>query len=224
MNVKKLSLLILLIIIAIGLLIFGDLTAFITILKAEVEINLLRTLVLFFITYVVVTLTGLPGAALLSTSSGYLFGFWPGVCISSLAAGSSAVLSFLLSRYLLKEWFNSHFSHLTTLINRDIKKDGLTHLFLLRLIPGIPFPLLNMSYGVTSIPLFSYWWVSQIALLPITLLLVNAGMKLREVSHPTDIFTPKIILSLLVLGLFPITVKWLYKKWSSTTINDHTTR
>lgn len=186
---------------------WNDLPVLIDTLRENVQTNPYQSMTLFIGLFLLVTITSLPGAALLTTSSGFLFGFWQGVLLSAISLGLSAVLSFLVARYFLRSWVEKHFVKIIRELNKDIDANGLTHLFLIRMIPGIPFPLLNMSYGVTKIKLLPYWWVSQIALLPITLLLVNAGASLESVTSPVDVFTPKIVLSLLAIGAFPIVIK-----------------
>lgn len=214
MQKKKIVLMLSMALLGLTLLFVLDIPTLIDELQQAYAEAPLQTMGVFVLLFVIVTVTGLPGAALLTTSSGYLFGLTEGILLSTLSSCVSAQLSFLISRYLLREWFEERFKNLVTRINRDVDENGLSHLFLLRLIPGIPFPLLNMSYGVTGINGFHFWWVSMLGTLPITILLTNAGVTLGEMSSPLELFTPQTVLSLLALGLFPITVKWLYKKWS----------
>lgn len=212
---EKILLILVMATVGITLLLVLDIPTLIHTLQANYEQAPFQTMLIFVLLFVTVTVSGLPGAALLTTSSGYLFGLTGGVLLSALSLSISAQLSFLLSRYLLRDWVEIRFAKLVQRINRDVKENGLSHLFLLRLIPGIPFPLLNMSCGVTGIRAFHFWWVTLLGTLPITVLLTNAGETLGEAHSPVALFTPRTVLSLLALGLFPIAVKWLYKTWSS---------
>lgn len=214
MQKKKILLLFVMGALAVTLLLVTDLPTLIEKLRETYAYAPLRTMVLYILLFVAVTVMGVPGAALLTTSSGYLFGLVEGTLLSMLSVSISAQLSFLLARYLLREWVETHFQKIINKINQTIATNGLSHLFLLRLIPGIPFPLLNMSYGVTTIDGRHFWWVTLLGTLPITLLLTNAGATLGTVESPIELFTPRALLSLLALGLFPIMIKWLIKKWS----------
>ena len=74
-------------------------------------------------------------------------------------------------------------------------------------MPLVPFFILNLVMGLTSIKLKTFYWVSQIAMLPATMIFVNAGTRLSEIESPKDILSLKLILSLVLLGLFPMIIK-----------------
>lgn len=214
MEKRKALTILLMLVCTVTLLLVGDLGEMIDTLQEMAASNPWGSRALFIVLFLVVTITGLPGAALLTTTSGYLFGFAQGVALSLCSSVLSALLSFLLSRYLFREWFERRFATLVARVNNTEENDRLSQLFLLRLIPGIPFPLLNMCFGVTPIKAKHYLWVSALGLMPITLLLVNAGARLESVDKAADILSPTIIISLIALGALPITVRWGYKKWS----------
>ncbi len=166
----------------------------------------------FLFLYVIVTLLALPGAALLSFSSGIIFGFAEGVIWAVLASGISSVLSFLLGRYLLRDFVEQRFQKTLEKINAGVEHNGPFYLFFLRVVPGVPFAVLNMSFGVTRMKIFTYWWISQLAMLPVTLLFVNAGIGVEDLSNPAGIFTMKTIVSLLIIGVLPLIIKVFLKK------------
>jgi uncharacterized membrane protein YdjX (TVP38/TMEM64 family) len=74
-------------------------------------------------------------------------------------------------------------------------------------MPVFPFFLVNLLMGLTPIKFWTYYIVSQIAMLPGTAIYVNAGTQLSEISSPKDILSLPLILSFVLLGLFPLVVK-----------------
>ena len=82
----------------------------------------------------------------------------------------------------------------------------------LRLIPAFPFFVINLVMGITSIRLKTFFFVSQIGMLPATIIYVNAGTQLAELESPKDILSFPIIASLLILALFPFIIKFAVNK------------
>lgn len=167
---------------------------------------------IFCLVYIIATVLGLPAAAVLSISAGLIFGIYKGVAIIFVGAGISAVLSFLLARYLFRDFVNRKFTDIITKVNHGVQKEGLFYLFFLRLVPGIPFPVLNMSFGITNMHIYNYYWVSQIALIPSILLLVSAGTGVTDVSSVQGVITVRTTLSLAGMGAVPLVAKFVHKK------------
>jgi len=156
---------------------------------------------------VATTALSLPGAAVLTLASGLIFGLQVGTLLSSFASTMGAGLAFLATRYFLKDWVQSKFGSKIDSINEGVKKEGAYYLFTLRLMPVFPFFLVNLLMGLTPIKFWTYYWVSQIAMLPGTAIYVNAGTQISEIESPKDILSPALILSFVLLGLFPLVIK-----------------
>ncbi|MDO9067727.1 MAG: VTT domain-containing protein, partial [Deltaproteobacteria bacterium] len=92
-------------------------------------------------------------------------------------------------------------------INKGMEEEGGWYLFTLRLIPVFPFFVINLAMGLTRIKISTYYWVSQLGMLPATIVYVNAGKELGKVETLAGILSPSLIASFVLLGLFPITVK-----------------
>ena len=167
----------------------------------------------FFLIYVAVTALSLPGAAIMTLAAGAIFGLWRGALIVSFASAIGASLAFLSSRYLLRDWVKSRFGKRIEAIDRGIAKDGAFYLFTLRLIPAFPFFLINLAMGLTAMRLLLFYGVSQIGMLPGTLVFVNAGVQLSQIRSTGDILSPALIGSFVLLGLFPLIAKWLLGWW-----------
>ena len=159
--------------------------------------------------YIAVTALSLPGAAVLTLAGGGLFGLTVGTVVVSFASSIGATLACLVSRFLLREWVQNKFGGKLTTINDGIEKEGAFYLFSLRLVPIFPFFVINLLMGLTRMRLFTFFWVSQIGMFAGTIVYVNAGKELAKIDSLSGILSPGVLLSFVVLGLFPITVKKL---------------
>ena len=170
----------------------------------------LLTAGVFFLVYVAVTGLSLPGAAILTLIGGAIFGLETGLLIISFASTIGATLAFLFSRTLLRDWVQKTFPDYMETINKGVQKDGAFYLATLRLIPAIPFFVINLVMGLTPMKAWTYYWVSQIGMLPGTIVYVNAGAQLGQVEKlsVSGILTPELIGSFVLLGLFP----WIARK------------
>ncbi len=61
--------------------------------------------------------------------------------------------------------------------------------------------------GLTKMPIRTYFWVSQIGMLPATIVFVNAGKEIAKIDSVAGIASPTLLISFALLGLFPVTVK-----------------
>lgn len=175
----------------------------------------IATMALFFSVYVLVSIMALPGAAILTIVSGYLFGLFLGVAIVSLASTIGATCSFLISRFLFRDWIQSRWGSKLAVINKGVQKDGNFYLLSLRLIPAFPFFLVNLLMGLTPFKVMPFALVSQLGMLPATIIYVNVGTHFSQIDSLQGILSFKIIASFLLLASFPWIVKsalLFYKK------------
>jgi pyruvate/2-oxoglutarate dehydrogenase complex dihydrolipoamide dehydrogenase (E3) component/uncharacterized membrane protein YdjX (TVP38/TMEM64 family) len=215
-------LLVLLIVLAIGAFFLFDLGAYLTLanlkarqseLAAYVEANPAIAVAGFFLLYVAVTALSLPGAAILTLAAGAIFGLLQGTLIASFASTIGASLAFLSSRYLLRDWVKARFGGRIDSIDRGIERDGAFYLLTLRLIPAFPFFLINLAMGLTAMRLLTFALVSQAGMLLGTIVYVNAGTQLAGIESTSDILSPGLIGSFVLLGLFPLIAKALVGWW-----------
>lgn len=157
--------------------------------------------------YIVVTALSLPGAAVMTLAGGGLFGLLTGTVVVSFASTIGATCACLAARFVLRDWVQTKFGDRLTAINRGMDEEGPFYLFSLRLIPIFPFFVINLLMGLTSIPLRTYFWVSQLGMLPATIVYVNAGKEIAKIDSLAGIASPTLIASFVILGIFPITVK-----------------
>ena len=169
--------------------------------------NKVKTIAIYMLIYIISITISLPGAAILTLLGGSLFGVFLGTTIVSFASTIGATLAFLISRFLLRDWVQRKFKVKLETINAGIKKEGSFYLFTLRLIPIFPFFLINLIMGLTSIKTITYSFVSQLGMLLGTIVYVNAGSQLAKITSLSDIASPEIILSFVLLGIIPLLSK-----------------
>jgi uncharacterized membrane protein YdjX (TVP38/TMEM64 family) len=178
------------------------------------------TLAAAFLLYVTVTGLSIPGSVPLSLAYGWLFGFWTAVVLVSLASTTGASVAFLMSRYLIGRWVQSRFGERLAAFNRAMEKEGAFYLFTLRLIPQVPFFVINVVMGLTKIRLTTFWWVSQLGMLPATFIFVWAGSSIDRLADiqkngAIGVLSLNTVLALVALGLFPLAMRWMLKFWKA---------
>lgn len=173
-----------------------------------------------FLLYVVVTGCSLPAAAAFTMGIAWLFkllfgeveGFLIAYVVISFASTSGATLAFLTSRFLFRDAIQRKFGGRLEGFNASLEREGAFYLFTLRLIPAVPFFVINMVMGLTPIRVWTYWWVSQVGMLAGTAVYVYAGSQLPSLEVLAEqgaagVMTLQIFIAFALLGLFPLVVK-----------------
>ncbi|MFN3236875.1 MAG: FAD-dependent oxidoreductase [Pseudomonadales bacterium] len=176
-------------------------------IAAHVEANPLLSAGIFFLIYVAVTALSLPGAAIMTLAAGAVFGLLWGLVLVSFASTIGATLAMLVSRFILREQVLKRFGNQMSKIDQGIEKDGAFYLFTLRLVPAFPFFAINLLMGLTSIPVLTFFFVSQVGMLAGTFVFVNAGTQLAQIDSLGGILSPGLIGSFVLLGVFPLIAK-----------------
>jgi uncharacterized membrane protein YdjX (TVP38/TMEM64 family) len=130
----------------------------------------------------------------------------------SFASSIGATLAFLVSRHLLRDSVQARFGERLRAIDEGIARDGAFYLFSLRLVPAFPFFLINLLMGLTPIRTRTFYWVSQLGMLPGTLVYVNAGTELGAVDSLAGVLSPGLVASFVLLGLFPLLARWMVER------------
>ena len=128
-----------------------------------------------FVIYVAVTGLSLPGAAVLSLVFAWYFGFARALVLISFASSIGATIAFLSARYVFRDAFLGRFGDRLVGFNQALEREGPFYLFSLRLIPAVPFFVINVVMGLTPIRTRTFYIVSQIGMLPGTVAYVYAG-------------------------------------------------
>jgi len=161
----------------------------------------------FFAIYVAVTALSIPGAAVMTLAAGAIFGLLVGTVVVSFASSIGATLAFVAARFVLRDSVQSRFGARLAEIDRGVAKEGAFYLFTLRLVPLVPFFVINLLMGLTKMKTATFYWVSQLGMLAGTLVYVNAGTQLAKIESLQGILSPGLIGSFLLLGVFPIIAK-----------------
>jgi uncharacterized membrane protein YdjX (TVP38/TMEM64 family) len=173
-----------------------------------------------FLVYVVVTGLSLPGASVLTLVYGWYFGLLRGIIVVSFASTAGATMAFLLSRFLFRDAIQRRFGERLENFNQALEREGPFFLFMLRLIPAVPFFVINAVMGLTPIRTRTFWWVSQLGMLAGTFIYVYAGSSVPSLQTLAEkginaIFSPtqvsQIVIAFVLLGVFPLVVRWIMK-------------
>lgn len=225
-------LLLLVVVIALFALFFlFDIQRFLTLdtLKAQQEAietyretHLGLAIAVYALVYIAVTALSLPGAVILTLAGGAVFGLLWGTLIVSFVSAIGGTLAFLAARFLFRDTVKARFGKRLKAIDAGMARDGAFYLFTLRLVPVFPFFVINLAMGLTTLPALTFYWVSQVGMLPATVVYVNAGTQLAKLESLSDILSPALLGSFLLLGLFPLIAKQIvqaakarkvYSKW-----------
>ena len=183
----------------------------------------------FFLVYVACASLSLPVATLLTLAAGAIFGLIEGTALVSFASSIGATLALLASRYVFGDAVQRHFGERLQGLNRGMQREGSLYLLTLRLVPVLPFFIVNLLMGLTALPARTFYWVSQLGMLPVTLVYVNAGTQLSGLQSLSGVLSARIIASLVLLAAFPFLARWvlnsvkarrLYSRWPKPTHFD----
>lgn len=163
----------------------------------------------YFFIYVLVTALSIPGAVLMTLLGGAVFGLAWGVVLVSFASSIGATLAFLVSRILLRDWVQARFGDYLTSFNRGVEKDGAFYLFSLRMVPIFPFFMINLLMGLTPISALSFYLVSQAGMFFGTIVFVNAGSELAQITSLSGLVSGTVLLSFALIGVFPLIARLL---------------
>jgi len=178
----------------------------------------------YFVVYVLATALSIPGAVIITLAGGAVFGLWQGLLLVSFASSIGATLAFLASRFVLRDWVEARFGQRLADINAGVDKEGGFYLFTLRLIPVVPFFLINLLMGLTRMKTGTFYVVSQIGMLAGTAVYVNAGTQLAQLDSVQGILSPALLGSFVLLGIFPLLARRVvafiqkrkvYARWAS---------
>jgi len=161
----------------------------------------------FFAIYVALTALSFPGAAVMTLAAGAIFGLVMGTVIVSFASSIGATLAFLAARFVLRDSVQARLGARLAEIDKGVAKEGAFYLFTLRLVPLVPFFVINLLMGLTAMKTRTFYWVSQLGMLLGTIVYVNAGTQLAKIDSLKGILSPGLIGSFVLLGVFPLIAK-----------------
>ncbi|MFQ3229315.1 TVP38/TMEM64 family protein [Reinekea sp.] len=176
-------------------------------LESYRQANPVLVAAIYTVIYIVVAALSLPGSAIMTLSGGAIFGLAVGTALALISATIGATFAFLIARFLLGDWVQEKFGDRIASINQGIDKDGAFYLFSLRLVPVFPFFVINVVMALTTLKVWTFFWVSLVGMLAGAAVYANAGTQLAKLDSLSGIASPGIILSFVLLGIFPILAK-----------------
>ena len=175
--------------------------------KQYYEQNPTLTLLIYFVIYLALTAMSIPCLSVIILAGGALFGFPLALLIISFADVMGSTLAFLSSRRLLGKYFQNQHPSRVRAVNHGIDRNGGFYLLYLRLIPLFPCFLINLLMGLTKIRVTTFYWITQLGKFPHNALYVNAGTQIGQLNSLSGAFSPAIVISFVLIGLFPLMVK-----------------
>jgi pyruvate/2-oxoglutarate dehydrogenase complex dihydrolipoamide dehydrogenase (E3) component/uncharacterized membrane protein YdjX (TVP38/TMEM64 family) len=173
-------------------------------IESYVRTHPLQTGLAYFVGYVAIAALSIPVATAITLIAGALFGLVWGTVVVSFGSSVGALLAFLAARFLFRDAVQARFGDKLGAVNRGIEKDGPFYLLTMRLVPVFPFFVINPLMALTPIRATTFYWVSQLGMLPATIVYVNAGTQLAKIESAAGILSPGLIVSFTLLGLFPL--------------------
>jgi pyruvate/2-oxoglutarate dehydrogenase complex dihydrolipoamide dehydrogenase (E3) component/uncharacterized membrane protein YdjX (TVP38/TMEM64 family) len=180
-------------------------------LRSFTEANLGLMIAAYMLIYIVMAALSVPGAAVMTLAGGALFGVLIGTIAVSFASTIGATLVFLAARFLFRDSIQARFGKRLKPVNEGVERDGAFYLLALRLVPIFPFWLINLLMALTPIRTWTYYWVSQLGMLPATIVYVNAGTQLARIDSMGDILSAQLIGAFVLLGLLPLMLRWILR-------------
>lgn len=168
---------------------------------------------LYFLVFVLSAAISFPGAVALSMPAGALFGLFWGTLIVSFATSIGAWLAFLSARYVLRAPVERMLGHRLPALNASIERDGTYYLCWLRMVPVLPYFMINLMMGLTQMSGARFYWVSQASMFAGSVLMVYAGEQLAHINTFMDLLTPGMCTVAVLLMLFPWASRRLLGRW-----------
>ena len=176
-------------------------------LDSKISGNPIRYGFIAFLILLISSALCLPILSILVLGNGFFLGMGWGTLVSSLGSSLGAVVTFLIARTILQRRVTTKMNRVFETMNKEFQIYGVLYILSLRLIPLVPFQLVNIVFGLTKVKLLTFFWSSQLGMLPSQIILVNAGVKMSEVRQIEEIFSFEVVLSLVLLGLIPLSVR-----------------
>lgn len=165
---------------------------------------------LYILTYIAVVSLSLPGALIMTLSGGFLFGPWLGAGAAASGASMGAAVIFLVCRSAIGDSLRGKAGSTIAKIEDGVRRDAFSYILTLRLIPVMPFWLVNLAAGFVDIPLRTFLSATVLGILPGSLVYAGLGSGLGEVFASGQdpnlrvIFEPRVLLPLVGLGLLSL--------------------
>lgn len=190
---------------------FASLNKYHVVLKNYVDNHFYQTILIFSIAYILVTVTSFPGASFVSILAGFLFGNILGTVLVVIAATIGATLLMVAIKLAFGEVVMAKIGSKIKFIEENIKHNAFFYLLSLRLLPVVPFWLVNLAGGVLNVKLRDFVITTFVGIIPGAFVYVNIGSSLTTIFVTADnnfkvssLVNHNILIALTLLGLISI--------------------
>lgn len=161
----------------------------------------------------------IPGTGGKSIVYGWLFGLWSAVLLVNTALTLAAIVTFLVSRHLLREVVESRLGIHSQRLNSHLATNGWFYLLQIRMAHA-PYTLVNYSCGILRVSTSTFWWTTQLGLLPGTIVFVFAGTRVPSLQviaerGPLSLLDPWLLFALAASAVAPTAFRW-FRRLSRT--------
>lgn len=191
-------------------------------LLAFTESNYASAVAIYIVTYCLIVAASLPGAAIMTLTGGFLFGPLLGTVYVNLGATTGATAAFLVARYLLHGWVEAKFGSKLNPIQEGIAKNAFSYLLTARLIPFIPFFVINLVSGLTRVSLVTYVTATAVGIIPASFVFAYAGRQLGTINSLKEIASPNVLIAFTLLGLLAL-IPIVYQKITGKKVSGQET-
>ncbi|MEL7343270.1 MAG: VTT domain-containing protein [Pseudomonadota bacterium] len=186
--------------------------------------NYVLTVLAFMAIYIVIVAFSLPGATIATLTGGFLFATFPGALFNILAATIGATIIFIAARAGLGEQLSKKMDSSDGAVKKiktAIDDNQWEALFLIRLVPAVPFFVANLVPALVGVKLSRFVITTFLGIIPGGVVYTSVGAGLGEVFERGEtpnlgiIFEPQILLPILglaALAVLPIIIKALRGK------------
>ncbi len=174
--------------------------------------NKLGTIFVFLLIYIITMALAIPAAPIMTLGAGLVFGPWLGTFLVNMGDTLGAILGLIAARFLIRDWLENKFQSSIAAFNKKIEKDAGKYILFVRMVPIMPFFMVNILSGLTQISLRTFALATLFGSLPITFIFVGAGSRLATINSVEEIATPGTMGILLALGL-AVLAPGLYNSW-----------
>lgn len=164
----------------------------------------------FIAIYVLTTVFCIPGS-LMTLAAGALFGVWLGTLYVVIASNLGANAAFFIARYLGQENASKLLRGKLSKLDTGIEKGGFAWVFILRMIPAVPFVIFNYAAGLTSVKWRDYALGNILGMLPGTFVYVSLGSAVGNVGK-LRWQDPQVWGPFALVIVFTLVLKWIEKK------------
>jgi uncharacterized membrane protein YdjX (TVP38/TMEM64 family) len=167
-----------------------------------IDHNYVGAVLIYITLYVCIIATSLPLIAPLAIAGGFLFGILEGFLYAEVGTTVGAVTAFLMIRAFSTTGTLQSYRKKLHKLESQIKKNGVGYLLLLSLLSVVPFFVINMVAVLADVSFITVAWTTAVGSIPLLFLYVLAGFQLRTIGSVKDIFSPQLIVVLVLLGIF----------------------